>query len=81
MKNHSNLKVYQISKIHVHIDINHKKHTISPIQVEKHSQKIHTFCCINWYGKSNIRVYIENTPKKKEMDLEKILANEHRENN
>ena len=42
-----------------------QKHTISPIQVEKHSQKIHTFCCINWYGKSNIRVYIENVPKKK----------------
>ena len=40
-----------------------QKHTIPPIQTKKFSAKVHTFCCINWNGKSNLRLYINNVPK------------------
>ena len=32
------------------------KQTVPPIEVVKHSTKIHTFCCINWKGKSDVRI-------------------------
>ena len=42
-----------------------QKHTVPPIETTKHSTKIHAFCAINWNGKSTVRLYIDEIPKKK----------------
>ena len=47
------------------------KKTIPVIQVEKHSTKIHTFCCINWKVKSDLRIYIDYVPKKRGIGLKR----------
>lgn len=43
-----------------------QRHTIPNIKTEKFNTKIHTFCAINWKGKSKVRFYIKNIKKKKE---------------
>ena len=50
-----------------------QKNTIKPIQKEKFSTKIHTFCCINWNGKSDVRVYIKYVPKRNGCGFEKNI--------
>ena len=39
---------------------------------EKHSTKLHTFCAINWNGKSQVRFYIKNIPKKRGQGTKRI---------
>ena len=39
---------------------------------EKHSVKLHTFCAIHWNGKSQVRFYIKNIPKKKGIGTKRI---------
>ena len=42
-----------------------KKNEIPCVMTEKHSTSLHTFCAINWYGKSEVRFYINDVPKKR----------------
>ena len=48
--NQQNVRVYRHQS--------EKKYCTS-IETEKFSTKVHTFCCINWYGKSDVRIYVE----------------------
>ena len=41
-----------------------QEHLIPPIFVEKFTTKLHTFCAINWHGKSQIKFYIDYVPTK-----------------
>ena len=49
-----------------------QKHTVPTLQIEKHSVKIHTFCCVNWHGKSEIRVYVDYKQKRRGFGLKRI---------
>ena len=64
--NRQNTRIYQYRS---------KKNTIPNILTQKHSTKIHTFCCINWKGKSDVKVYVDYTPKRRGNGLKRNYLN------
>lgn len=42
-----------------------QKGSIQPLQKDKKPTKIHFFAAVNWWGKSEIRAYVKNIPKKR----------------
>lgn len=49
-----------------------QKHTIPAVETTKFSTKIHTFCAINWNGKSQVKLYIKEVLKKRGKGKRKI---------
>ena len=56
VNNRQNTRIYRYQS---------QKSTVPPIQTEKFSSKIHTFCCINWNGKFDVRIYVDYARKRR----------------
>ena len=42
-----------------------QKNTVPVVETVKQPTKIHTFCCINWNGQSEVRIYVKRVQKKR----------------